>query len=383
MANTLTNVIPQILSQAMLVLRGLTVMPQLVNSDYGSEASKKGSAIDVPIAPAIAVRDVVPDPNQPSTSGVTPGTVQIPLNQWKEAPFEMTDKDLKEAMDGTVPMCVNSAATAMAEHINGYIFSLYPDVYSYVGTAGTTPFTGSPATTTDATQARKVLNVNKAPLNMRRMVLDPDAMANALELQNFQDASKAANPSVINDGLVGRKLGMDWYEDQQVPTHTAGAVATSWIIKASEVEPIGETTLLTTTGGNAAVFAGDIITIAGDDQTYVVTADASRTGAGDMTIVVSPGLKVATTGSEAITIKATHVVNLVFQRGAFAFASRPLDDIANKIGMDIQSLTMTDPQTGLSMRLEVTRQYKQTLWALDMLFGGKCIRPELVTRLAG
>ena len=42
-----------------------------------------------------------------------------------------------------------------------------------------------------------------------------------------------------------------------------------------------------------------------------------------------------------------------------------------------------DPQTGITLRLEVSRQYKQVVWEFDLLWGSKLIRPELATRIAG
>ena len=46
-------------------------------------------------------------------------------------------------------------------------------------------------------------------------------------------------------------------------------------------------------------------------------------------------------------------------------------------------VSMTDPVTGLSMRLEVYRQYKQVVYELDALWGVKLIRPEYAVRIAG
>jgi len=387
MANTITSYIPQLLAQALQVMRGLTVMPRLVNTEYEPLAARKGSVIDVPIAPTITTRAVTPSQDQPATTGVESGTVQIPLDQWYEAPFEMTDKDIKITEKGLIPDCIRSAATAMAERINAYIFSFYIDVYSYGGTAGTTPFTGSPATTTDATQAARRLTEMKAAKRGRRMVLDPAAAALATDLGAFQDASKSADPAVITDGIIGRKLGFDFYEDQQVPTHTAGTITTGLIAKASTAQAVGLKAIVCTTAastGACALLEGDIVEFDGDTQTYVLTADATQASANsDVTVNIEPGLKIALAGSEAVTVKATHVVNLAFLAEAFAFASRPLDDVGQAVGLPIASQSMTDPLTGLSMRLEVTRQYKQTMWALDMLYGGKCTRPEKVTRLAG
>ena len=130
--------------------------------------------------------------------------------------------------------------------------------------------------------------------------------------------------------------------------------------------------------------AGDIITIAGDDQTYVLTAAATQASAAtDVTLAFEPALKVALTGSEAITVKATHVVNLAFHRDAFALAMRPLMASVADYQLGSRFISMQDPVTGLVLRLEVSRQHKQTRWAFDVLWGTQLVRPALACRLAG
>jgi hypothetical protein len=125
---------------------------------------------------------------------------------------------------------------------------------------------------------------------------------------------------------------------------------------------------------------GDILTFAGDLQTYVVLADVTL-AVGNTTVSISPALRVAKVGAEAVTLKATHVVNLVFHRDAFAFANRPVADQLFTGGNEISQ--MTDPQTGISMALEVSRQYHQVWWEFSLLYGTKLVRPELAMRLAG
>ncbi|WP_159104325.1 P22 phage major capsid protein family protein [Sneathiella glossodoripedis] len=73
----------------------------------------------------------------------------------------------------------------------------------------------------------------------------------------------------------------------------------------------------------------------------------------------------------------------MFNRDAFAFANRPLAQSGAGAGLGSQIMSMTDPQTGLSLRLEVSRQYKQVIWEFDILWGVKLVRPELAVRLAG
>lgn len=74
----------------------------------------------------------------------------------------------------------------------------------------------------------------------------------------------------------------------------------------------------------ASLKEGDILTIAGDGQTYVVT-EAVSLAVGNTAVKIYPGLARATTGSEAVTVSGSHVMNLAFHRDAIAFATPPAD----------------------------------------------------------
>jgi hypothetical protein len=391
MANTITSIMPKILAAALLALREQAIMPRLVNFNWSNETAKRGSTIDVPLPAAQAVSDVTPGAVPPPQVDHAPTTVQIILNNWKKSNFYLTDKELGEIDPNAAfyPMQTSEAVRQLANQVNSDVFLLYKDVYGYTGTAGTTPFAiGSgnfPNSPTDAINLRKVLNAQLAPPDNRRAVLSLDAEANALGLPAFANFEQTGDQGVKIEGRLGRKFGLDWYYDQGNPTHTAGTITTGLISKAATAVALGLKTLLATTAastGACALKAGDIILFAGDSQTYVLTADATQASAStDVTLTFEPGLKVAHTGSEAITVKASHVVNLGFHRDAFAFATRPVGDVIFKGGSEI--MQMTDPQTGINLTLEVMRQYKQTSWELSILYGVKTIRRELAARLAG
>lgn len=380
MANTLDDLMPQILARALVTLRSRLVMPGLVNTDYKADAAKKGQTVDVPLPPVVEARDVTPGATPQASDDIVGDSVPIQLTNWKEAAIHLTDREQLEVIDDTVIMAVDAAAYALARAVNASIFSQYKGVYGYTGTAGTTPFATTYAV---ATAARKVLNNQNAPLEDRRMVVSPDAEENAINLSAFADAGFTSQNGVILEGNIGRKLGFDWFMDQQVPTHTAGTITTGLIAKAATAQAIGDKTIVCTTAastGACALKEGDIVSFAGDDQTYVLTADATQASASsDVTLNIEPGLKVALTGSQAVTVRSTHEVNLAFNRGAIALAVRPLGQ--SQAGG--RMMTMVDQVTGLPLRLEVSRQHKQDNWSLDILWGTKLVRPDLACRVAG
>ena len=309
--NDLSKVVDKLLAQGLLALRGTCVMPRLVNSDYSNLAAQQGASIDVPIPSAIKAQAVTPGATSQDTGDISPVSATIKLDRWMEAPFYLTDKDLMEANRGVIPMQASEAVKAIANDVNATLLGLGRKFYGMVGTPGTTPF----STVVDATNARKVLNRQLAPVNDRRIVLDPDAEAAALGLSGFADVSKSGDARPIIDGTIGRKYGFDWAMDQQVPTFEA-SVMTEGALTVNGANEAGAQVVSLAKATNAAgLKEGDILTIAGDAQTYVVT-EAVSLAVGNTAVKIYPGLARATTGSEAVTVSGSHVMNLAFHRDA-------------------------------------------------------------------
>jgi hypothetical protein len=369
MANNLDAVAPKLLAQGLLALRGATVMPRLVNGDYQNQAAEKGDTIDVPIPSAIQAQAVTPNNVSPSTADVTPTKAAIKLDQWFEAPFYLTDREMMIAMAGTIPMQASEAVKALADNVNTYLLGLYKGIYGFVGTAGTTPFA---TTTTAATDARKTLNKQLAPMGDRRAVIDPDADGNATALPAFQYVNNSGSNSVMTEGELGRRLGFNWYMDQAVRTHTAGTAAGYLVSQANHA--IGDATVNIDTG-TGTILEGDIFTVAGDSQTYAVRSFAAGV------LTYAPKAARAFADNAAISFRASHVVNLAFHRDAIAFATRPLETLGDGLGNIIQSAA--DPVSGLTLRLEISREHKRLRFSYDILYGAALIRAELATRIAG
>lgn len=379
MSNLLTAVMPRILARGIESFRENAVMAMLVNRDFDSDARQKGSSVDVPIPSSMGeAQDVIPSVTAPVSTDLEPQFIPIKLDQWKYQSFRLTDKEIHEILDGYVNLQVVEAGKSIANAVDKYLLGLYKQVYGIAGLAGNTPFqenTGAPAVYKGlgaGRDARKILNRQKAPIGNRRIVLDVDSEANATALPEFLNADKAGTDITIKDGTIGRKLGFDWYMSQNILTHTTGVAGTVTTTGASNLAGVK---VLTVTGASAAPIEGDIFTIAGDPYPYTVGKDATTTS-----WPITPALRQTAPAASALTVVDDHVVNLAFHRDAFALAVRPLSDV---IAGGNQIETFTDDVTGITMRLEVSRENKQTLFTFDILFGAAVIRPDGACRILG
>ena len=372
-----TNILQTLVAMGLNALREQIVLTKLVNRNYENliVGATRGSTVNVSVPAAVATRTVSPDVVPPAVTAVTPTSVAVTLSEWKEAPFAIDDKGLAQVAAGIIPTQASEAVKALANEIDNFLWGKYKSFYGFAGTAGTVPFATDLGEYLDA---RKVANEQIMPMEPRYMLIDTDAEANALGLRAFQDASFGGGSDVIVNGQIGRKLGALWAMTQNVPTHTAGTWTDAGTTTGTNAA--GQATV-NLTGGTGSLLVGDIITFSGaDTQTYTVL---TATGTAPTTaITVSPNLVTAKSSTETVTNKATHKVNLLIHRDAIAFAMAPLNDAAGIAGI-LPPATAVDEESGLSLRLEVTRQHKQLQWSFDALYGASVIRPELGVRLAG
>jgi hypothetical protein len=382
-ANSLTNVIPQLLAQGLMALRQQSIMPRLVNRAYDALAAQSGSTIDVPIPSAITANAVTPGNTSQAVTDLSPTKATIALDQWYEAAFNLTDEELKNVeVNNLMPMQASEAIKALANKVDIFIMDLASSSTNGIsqngGVAGTTPF----ATNLDAfINARKELNNSAAPMDDRYCVINADAEAEALSLEAFQNAAWRGDTDGIIRGQIGEKLGATWVVDQNVQTHiNSNGTPTGWLANGGGGFAAGLTYIDVDTGSNTPV-VGDIFTVAGDTPSHIVTAVAAG---GDYRLTITPALGALVANNAALTFTASAAAftrNLLFHRDAFAFASRPLED-GMLVGGD-NVMANVDPVSGLSLRVEVNREFKQTRVSYDILYGGALVRPELAALILG
>jgi hypothetical protein len=381
MSNNFDAIKPKLIAAGLQSIKENCVMPRLLNRDFANEAAKKGDTINVPIPAIKTAKAVTPSVTMASADATTITSVPIVLSNWYHTDFELTDKEQMEVENTSLfPMQAQEAINGLIRQVDQDILALYKKVYGVAGVAGTTPFA---STVTEATAARKILNIQLAPPSAidRHLVIDPEAEASALNLRAFTDASFTGDASAIQDGNLIRRFGFNWFLDQNIPTHTAGVPGGTITVNGAHATT-GVTTVSVANSAAGTLLEGDIITFAGDTQTYTVGADVTWSGAGNQNVTISPGLQIALAGSNAITLTATHTVNLAFHRNAFAMASRPLQQI-DQSELGVQSMSQPEPETGLVLRLRIQAGEFLVKYTYDILYGVACIRPEFAVRLMG
>lgn len=373
--NTLTEVVPQLLAQGMMALREMAVLPRYVNRGFESIAGEQGSSIDVPIPSAITAQAVTPSYVPPDDAGAVPTKISINLDQWWEAPFFLSDKDMLEVMNGTIPMQASEAIKSLANKIDNLLITkAEQSFYAFSGVPGVTPFQNDLSEFLDADQQ---LNDNLAPMDNRFFAISSRAKAAAMGLRQFTDASYRGDTAGMIKGEIGEKLGAFWFMDQNLTRQNPGTWTNAGTTTGTNAA--GQS-VVNLTGGTGSILVGAKVTFSGTDtQTYVVTA---ATGTAPTTqITVYPALLSAKSSTETVTVKAAHRQNILFHRDALALASRPFAG-ADPLGLGTFQ-SAVDPVSGLALRLEVSRQHKRTRWSFDILCGVGAPRPGFGAIVAG
>lgn len=378
-SNTLTEVIPTLLAQGMLALRQMAIMPRYVNRGFETIAGEKGSSIDVPIPSAITAVAVSPSYVPPDDTGSVPTKISVNLDQWWEAPFFMSDKDMLEAMNGTIPMQASEAIKSLANKVDTLLLQKAHDTFKggLTGTAGVTPFANDLSEFLDADA---LLNDTLAPPDNRFVMLSSRAKANAMGLRQFQDASYRGDTNGMIKGEIGEKLGAFWFMDQNALRPAVGTATAGYLVNNGAGYAVGDTAITIDGGALGTLVAGDRIRFSGHATTYTLTA--AGTGGSTVTaIALSPALEAAVVDNEPITLIAQHRQNLVFHRDSLALASRPFAG-SDPMGLGLYQSAI-DPVSGLALRLEVSRQHKRTRWSYDILCGVGAPRPQFGVVIAG
>ena len=211
-------------------------------------------------------------------------------------------------------------------------------------------------------------------------MFDTSAGVSLRSTASLYKVNEAGDQALLRQGLLGSLYGFDLRESGSIQTTTKGAMTGALINSASQA--IGDTTLTFDTGtvNTTGIVAGDIITIAGDTNKYVVATGAATTTG---TIVINaPGLRTAVADNSAITVFGTSTRNIALSRNAIVLATR-LPELPDGGDLALDRETITDPRTGLSMELAMYPGFRMATYHISVCWGVTVFKPEHVGVIVG
>ncbi|MDP5205448.1 hypothetical protein ORI99_00085 [Alishewanella sp. SMS9] len=386
MANTLTDLIPDLYAALDVVSRELVGMIPAVTMDARVNRAAEGQSVRVPIVPTNTSSSITPAMAVPAAADQVIDNVDIVINKAKAVPFSWEGNEQVGLNSGVGygNIRVNQIAQAMRTLVNEVeadLCGLQSTFSRAYGTAGATPF-ATAGDFTDASQTLKLLKDNGAPLQDNHMVLN--TAAGAIFLGKQGNSSVQFDASILRQGVFQTVSGMDIRESGQVVTQTAGAMTSATTTNA--VLAVGQTVLPLATAGTGQVAAGDVITLANDTNKYVVTSVSfagANPASGDSITIAAPGLlKAQTAATRAITVIATSARNMAFNRSAIVLATRmPQRPEEGDMALDV--MTIQDPRSGMAFEVSIYPGYRKIRYEIALAWGVKNIKPAHTALLLG
>ena len=384
--NVLTALSPNLFAALDTVSRELTGMiPSVSLNADNVERVAIGDTVKVPIVGLANVEDSTPGMVVPDPTGQTPTTVNIEITKNRVAEFGFVGEGQRSLNNGvgygTIQTdMIAQAMRALVNEIESDLTAEYINASRAYGTVGTIPFTSGLG---ELAQSHRILVENGAPTTDKQMVLNTVTGAQLRSNTGLTNVNQAGSAETLREGIFGRLSGFAVRESGQFMDHLAGTIVDTTVtgINAIGTTVINVTTAATT--GDVTITAGDIITIAGDTNKYVVAADVTIAAntTGNITIA-APGLKVATIATAVVTIVADYSTNMAFDRGAIQLAARP-GSIPEEGDLAIDRMMIVDPVSGLAFEIAVYPGYKKVRYEVGLAWGVKVTKPEHTMLLIG
>ncbi|MDO4541314.1 MAG: P22 phage major capsid protein family protein [Bacillota bacterium] len=366
MSNTFLTA-QEIARQALPVLKDNLVFPMLTYNDYSDDFANVGDTIQIRKPPVYEAKEFI---DTVETQDIVEDKVLVTMDKIADVSVEVTAREMALSLESFSKQVIEPAAVAIAEKINRDGLALYKDIPYTAGTAGTTP-----GELGDIAAARKILNLNRAPVGSRYAVWDPEADTAFSVVPAIVNAEKSGSTLALQEGAIGRVQGLDNYMSQSVHYHEA-TLSGSDLKVESQVPEGSEALNIKGTGLSGRLNKGDILEI--DDLSYTVTADSLEAATNKISEVpVYPKLP-NLPADTPVTLVASHRANLAFHKNAFAFVTRPLE-----VARGAESYVTNFEGITLRVTFSYDAAVKKQLLSIDTLYGFKTLYPQLALRVLG
>lgn len=278
------------------------VVANLIHRDFEMEFAKFGDTVNTR-QPAEMIAHRKTNADDVTVQDVSATNVPVVLNQHIHVSFLIRDGEETLSFKDLVETYLEPAVQAMARKVDLVVLGQYAQFLQ--NSAGTLGGLTSSNAIEYITNLRKVMNVNRAHMVDRNLILGPDAETKFLQNEAFTSAEKVGDEgTALREASLGRKFAFNIYMEQNMASVPADTTTGLGEVNNAAGYPIG-TTVLTVDGfASGEVEPGDWISINGIPYHVTATDNAIATS-----ITLEYGLRAAVVDNDDITVYDMGEVN--------------------------------------------------------------------------
>lgn len=302
MANTFLT--PEVVAkEALLCLQSNLCMADLVHRDYSDEFVAVGDTVSIRKPAKFVAKNFT---GATDTQDITEGSVSVKLDRFRDVTVAVDAKQLSLDIADFSRQVVAPAMAAIAQAIDEDLLAVGMEQAGYVraGSQGASDLA-------DIADLAKRLDLNKAPVQNRSLVLCPEHKYRYALTENLSNVSYAGDNAALRDALLGRIYTLDTYMDQNAPDSQAAQPGTATAFTVSGVAGDSKVTVGALEG---TICAGDGFIL--DGYLYRFTQG------GEGELAIDQKLMTTVDGAKATVVNAP--VSLAFHRNGLALVTRKL-----------------------------------------------------------
>ena len=208
MSNTFLT--PEVVAkEALMVLTGNLVMADLVHRDYSEDFVSVGDTITVRKPAKFSARNFN---GHTEAQDIHESGVSVQLDRFRDVTVAVTSKELSLDIADFSAQVVEPAMQAIAQAIDQDSLAVAVENAKHVLEG-----TQNPTDLGDIATMAKYLDMAKAPMAGRSLVLHPEHKYRYALTNNLSAVSYAGDNETLRDALLGRVYTLDTYMDQNAP----------------------------------------------------------------------------------------------------------------------------------------------------------------------
>ena len=357
MANTFLT--PEVVAkEALMVLGANLVMADLVHRDYADDFVAVGDTVSIRKPAKFVAKNFT---GTAEAQDITEGSVSVKLDRFRDVTVAVTAKEMSLDIADFSRQVVEPAMQAIAQAIDQDLLA-----EAVAQAQKMEDGTKDAQDLSDIAALAKHLDMAKAPIQNRSLVLHPEHKYRYALTDNLSNVSYAGDNETLRDALLGRVYTLDTYMDQNAPDSAAAAPGTA---KTFAVTGTKGQEAVTVSGLEGTIAAGDGFIL--DGYLYRFT----QGGTGKLTI--DQKLMGDYNAAAVTPVNAPHSV--AFHRNALALVSR---NLALPMGAANAAYASAG---GLGVRVvyDYDATTKTDKISFDVIYGVKALEKSLICGIRG